>query len=69
MTLDACFGIVSDEVVAACMPWSAVVPAGLQLQIVDLSGNQAVDCLLYAVQNHAQRYSAQTAVRRNATSS
>ena len=55
--------MVSDEVVAACAPWSAVVRAGQQLQIIDLHGNQAVDTLFYAAHDHAIRYSAQATVR------
>ena len=39
--------IIGDEVVDACAPWSAIVRAGQTLQIIDLDGNQAVDCLLY----------------------
>lgn len=35
--------------VAACAPWSAIVPAGKTLQIIDLFGNQAVDTLFYGV--------------------
>jgi len=47
-----------DEVVAARAPWSAVVPAGSVLSIVDLRGNQAVDCLMYNAADTAERYSA-----------
>jgi urea carboxylase-associated protein 1 len=54
--------VFSDEVVAACAPWSAVVRAGQHLQIIDLHGNQAVDTLFYAAHDHAVRYSAQTTV-------
>ena len=54
--------IVSDEVVPARSPWSAVVPAAHRLQIVDLHGNQAVDCLLYDAADHTRRYSAQATV-------
>jgi uncharacterized protein len=54
--------VVSDEIVAACAPWSAVVKAGQQLQIIDVNGNQAVDTLFYAAHDHAIRYSAQTTV-------
>jgi urea carboxylase-associated protein 1 len=50
--------IVSDDVVPARSPWSAVVPAGQLLSIVDLGGNQAVDCLLYRADDTAERYSA-----------
>ena len=39
-------------------PWSGVVPAGEHLTIVDLEGNQAVDCLLYDAHDTANRYSA-----------
>ena len=54
--------VVSDEIVAACAPWSAVVKAGQQLQIIDVNGNQAVDTLFYAAHDHAIRYSAQATV-------
>ena len=37
-----------DRTVPARSAWSAVVAAGDVLTIVDLAGNQAVDCLLYA---------------------
>ena len=47
-----------DEVVPACAPWSAVVPADGTLRIVDLEGNQAVDFLLYNAHDTAERYSA-----------
>jgi urea carboxylase-associated protein 1 len=49
---------VRDETVAARAPWSAVVEAGDVLSIVDLGGNQAVDCLLYNARDTAERYSA-----------
>jgi urea carboxylase-associated protein 1 len=52
----------TDDIVAACAPWSAVVKAGQQLQIIDLHGNQAVDTLFYSAHDHAVRYSAQTTV-------
>jgi urea carboxylase-associated protein 1 len=54
--------IISDEVVPARAPWSKVVRAGEQLQIIDLHGNQAVDCLLYDAGDHTRRYSAQATV-------
>jgi uncharacterized protein len=50
--------VVLDEHVEARGPWSAVVEAGDVLTIVDLEGNQAVDCLLYAAGETATRYSA-----------
>ena len=49
---------VRDEVVAARGPWSAVIAAGHLLSIIDLGGNQAVDCLLYRADDHDERYSA-----------
>jgi urea carboxylase-associated protein 1 len=50
--------VVLDQVVPARAPWSSVVPAGHVLSIVDLQGNQAVDCLLYRADDTAERYSA-----------
>jgi urea carboxylase-associated protein 1 len=49
---------VLDEVVEPRAPWAGVVEAGTTLQIVDLGGNQAVDCLLYNAHDPAERYSA-----------
>lgn len=49
---------VRDETVAARAPWSAVIAAGDVLTVVDLDGNQAVDCLLYSAADTAVRYSA-----------
>ena len=54
--------VLSDDVVAACAPWSAVVRAGQQLQIIDLHGNQAVDTLFYSAHDHTVRYSAQATI-------
>jgi len=50
--------IVHDEVIAARAPWSHVVAAGCTLRIVDLEGNQAVDCILYNAADPVERYSA-----------
>jgi urea carboxylase-associated protein 1 len=50
--------LVLDEVVPERAPWSGIVPAGHVLSIVDLGGNQAVDCLLYSAEDTAERYSA-----------
>jgi len=47
-----------DDVVAARAPWTGVVGRGHTLRIVDLGGNQAVDCLLFDPADHAHRYSA-----------
>ncbi|MDD7813887.1 DUF1989 domain-containing protein [Mycobacterium sp. CSUR Q5927] len=54
--------IISEDVVPARAPWAAVVRAGQRLQIIDLHGNQAVDCLLYDANDHTRRYSAQATV-------
>ncbi|MGN2635826.1 urea amidolyase associated protein UAAP2 [Nocardia takedensis] len=54
--------VVLDETVPACAPWSTVVRAGDHLEIIDLHGNQAVDCLLYSAADPTDRYSAQATV-------
>jgi hypothetical protein len=53
-----------DETVPARAPWSAVVKQGQLLSIVDLGGNQAVDCLLYNAADTSERYSAADTVAR-----
>ena len=50
--------VVRDDVVRARAPWSAVVASGHVLSIIDLGGNQAVDCLLYRADDTAERYDA-----------
>jgi uncharacterized protein len=50
--------VVCDEVIEARAPWSHVVPAGHQLRIIDLEGNQAVDFLAYSSTDTGERYSA-----------
>jgi urea carboxylase-associated protein 1 len=54
--------VLHDEVVAARAPWDHVLRAGQTLRIVDLEGNQAVDFLLYALADDAERYSAQDTI-------
>jgi urea carboxylase-associated protein 1 len=54
--------IVLDEVVPARAPWTAPVRKGQTLRIVDLEGNQAVDFLMYALEDDAERYSAQDTI-------
>jgi urea carboxylase-associated protein 1 len=51
--------VLLDEVVPARAPWSQIVRKGQTLRIVDLEGNQAVDFLMYALADDAERYSAQ----------
>jgi uncharacterized protein len=50
--------ILHDEIVPARAPWLHHVNAGQTLRIVDLEGNQAVDFLIYAKHDDAERYSA-----------
>lgn len=54
--------VVHDAIVPARAPWTHNVSAGQTLRIVDLEGNQAVDFLLYATADDAERYSAQDTV-------
>ncbi|TSD47103.1 urea carboxylase-associated family protein [Rhodococcus sp. KBS0724] len=54
--------VILDETVGARGPWSAIVRAGDVLTIVDLYGNQAVDSLFYAADDHGVRYSAAATV-------
>jgi uncharacterized protein len=56
--------VVRDEIVAPRAPWSGIVPAGGTLEIVDVGGNQAVDCLFYVAGDMAERYSAPDTVAR-----
>ncbi len=56
--LDVTGTVVHDEVIRARAPWSHVVRAGQTMRIVDLEGNQAVDCLLYVADDPTERYSA-----------
>jgi len=53
---------VVDVVVPARAPWDHVVRKGQTLRIVDLEGNQAVDFLMYALADDAERYSAQDTI-------
>jgi urea carboxylase-associated protein 1 len=54
--------IVLDEVIPARAPWDHAVRKGETLRIIDLEGNQAVDFLLYALDDDAVRYSAQDTI-------
>jgi len=58
MTATIGVAVVLDEVVEARAAWSGVVAAGNVMRIVDLGGNQAVDCLLYRADDTSERYSA-----------
>ncbi|MGE0879409.1 MAG: urea amidolyase associated protein UAAP2 [Acidimicrobiia bacterium] len=50
--------VLHDEVIEARAPWARVVRKGETLRIVDLGGNQAVDCILYNADAPDERYSA-----------
>jgi uncharacterized protein len=54
--------VLHDEIVAARAPWMHRLRAGQSLRIVDLEGNQAVDFLIYASDDDAERYSAQDTI-------
>ncbi len=49
--------VVSDDEVAPLAPWSAIVPAGHTLTIVDVGGNQSADFLVYNAADTDERYS------------
>ena len=53
---------VHDEIVPARAPWLHRLKAGQVLRIIDLEGNQAVDFLIYAADDDAERYSAQDTI-------
>jgi urea carboxylase-associated protein 1 len=50
--------VVHDQVLEARAPWAHPLLAGQSLRIVDLGGNQAVDCLFHNLHDTAERYSA-----------
>lgn len=54
--------ILHDHVIPASAPWLYPVKTGQTLRIVDLEGNQAVDFMIYAQADDAERYSAQDTV-------
>src|SRR3974390_770930 len=60
--------IVLDQVVPARAPWDHPLRKGQTLRIIDLEGNQAVDFLMYRLDDDSERYNAQdtNAAQRNA---
>ena len=52
-----------DELIEARAAWSHRVRAGETMRIIDVGGNQAVDCLLYNADDPAERYCAATTIR------
>ena len=53
---------VLDEVIPARASWDHVVRKGEMLRIIDLEGNQSCDFLMYALDDDAERYSAQDTI-------
>lgn len=49
---------VYDFTIPARASWSHVVKKGQTIRIIDLEGNQAVDCIMYNPHDPAERYSA-----------
>jgi urea carboxylase-associated protein 1 len=60
--------VVSEAVVPARAPYSAVVKAGQMVRIIDLESQQAVDALFYNAADFAERYSAQDTLAAQAAS-
>src|SRR3974390_1800325 len=54
--------IVLDQVVPARAPWDHALRKGQTLRIIDLEGNQAVDFLMYRLDDDSERYSAQDTI-------
>jgi len=54
--------VLLDEVIPARAPWDRTLRKGQTLRIIDLEGNQAVDFLLYRLDDDAERYSAQDTI-------
>jgi len=54
--------LILDEIVPSRAPWTHVVRKGQTLRIIDLEGNQAVDFLMYSLNDDAERYSAQDTI-------
>lgn len=48
---------IQEFTIPARAPWSHTVKAGQTIRIVDLEGNQAVDCLFYNAHDTSERYS------------
>jgi uncharacterized protein len=55
--------IILDATIPARTPWSAIIRKGQTLRIVDSHGQQAVDTLFYAADDHGERYSGQDTLR------
>lgn len=49
--------VANDFTIPSRAPWSHIVKKGQTARIIDLEGNQAVDCILYNAHDPAERYS------------
>lgn len=55
-------GVAHEEIVPARAPWTYALRVGQKLRMTDLEGNQAIDFLMYALDDDAERYSAQDTI-------
>ena len=53
----------TTHTIAANAGWSGAVRAGQTIRMTDLHGQQAVDTLFYALDDHGERYSSQDTLR------
>jgi urea carboxylase-associated protein 1 len=60
--------IISDIILPARAPYSAVLKAGQAIRIIDLESQQAVDALFYNAHDTTERYSAQDTLAAQAAS-
>jgi uncharacterized protein YcgI (DUF1989 family) len=59
--------VVTEQIVPAGRPWSAVIKQGQRLLIVDIEGNQGVDFLCYSVASPEERYHAANTLKKSGT--
>jgi len=55
--------IISDDIVPARAPWSAVVKRGQILRLIDLEGQQAIDFLCFNADDPSERYHAANTIK------
>jgi len=59
--------VVTEQIIPAGKPWSAIVKRGQRLRIVDTEGNQGVDFLCYSAANPEERYHAANTLKKSRT--
>jgi urea carboxylase-associated protein 1 len=59
--------VVTEQIIPAGKPWSAIVKQGQRLRIVDIEGNQGVDFLCYSAANPEERYHAANTLKKSQT--